>query len=59
VGFFVDPEKDKCRTAKLNEAVALCLNIDNGLSKKETRKLPEKFAVSGLVPGAESNQTPG
>ena len=37
----------KCRTTKLNEAVALCLSIDKGLGEKENRTLPEKLAVSG------------
>jgi site-specific DNA recombinase len=39
----------KCRTTKINEALALCLSIDKGLSKKENRILPEKLEVSGWV----------
>lgn len=40
---------EKCRTTKINEALALCLSVDKGLSKKENRTLPEKLEVSGWV----------
>jgi site-specific DNA recombinase len=40
---------NKCRTTKINEAVALCLSIDKGFSKKENRILPQKLEVSGWV----------
>ena len=39
----------KCRTTKINQAVALCLSIDKRLSQKENRILPEKLEVSGWV----------
>ena len=40
---------NKCRTTKINEAVALCLSIDKGFSKNKNRILPEKLEVSGWV----------
>ena len=39
----------KCRTKKINEALALCLNVDEGFSKNKNRKLHEKLEVSCLV----------
>lgn len=39
----------KCRTQKINEALALCLSIDEDFSKKKDRKLHEKLEVSCLV----------
>ena len=39
----------KCRTTKINEAVALCLSIDKGFSKNKNRILPQKLEVSGWV----------
>ena len=40
---------NKCRTTKINEAVALCLSIDKGFSKNKNRILPQKLEVSGWV----------
>ena len=39
----------KCRTPRVNEALALCVNIDRGLSKKQNRTLHDKLQVSGMV----------
>ena len=48
----IEFDGEKCRTTKINEAVALCLSVDKGLSVKKNRTLPEKLAMSGWVPGA-------
>ena len=45
----IEFDGEKCRTTKINEALALCLSFDKGLSKKENRILPEKLEVSGWV----------
>ncbi|MCF8278636.1 MAG: recombinase family protein [Flavobacteriales bacterium] len=39
----------KCRTPKINQAVALCLSIDKGFREKENRTIHEKLELSGLV----------
>ena len=39
----------KCRTPRVNEALALCVKIDRGLSKKGNRTLHPKLVVSGMV----------
>ena len=39
----------KCRTVKINEALALCLSIDAGFSENKNGKLHEKLEVSRLV----------
>jgi DNA invertase Pin-like site-specific DNA recombinase len=49
----------KCRTQKINEAIALCLSIDEGFSKNKDKKLHEKLEVScrvaspGIEPGSK------
>jgi site-specific DNA recombinase len=48
------PEKlefdgEKCRTPRLNEAVALCLSIDGHSSAQKNRTPTEKLVVSGWV----------
>lgn len=34
---------------KSNQALALCVNVDRGLSKKQNRTLHENLVVSGMV----------
>jgi site-specific DNA recombinase len=48
------PEKlefdgEKCRTPRLNHAVALCLSIDGHFSEQKNRTLSNKLVVSGWV----------
>ena len=45
----IEFDGEKCRTTKINEALALCLSIDAGFSEKENRILPQKLEVSGWV----------
>ncbi|MFT6760221.1 MAG: site-specific DNA recombinase [Psychroserpens sp.] len=40
---------NKCRTTKINQAVALCLSVDKGFSENKNRILPQKLEVSGWV----------
>jgi site-specific DNA recombinase len=40
---------NKCRTTKINDALALCLSIDGHLSAQKNRTLPDKLEVSGWV----------
>ena len=45
----IEFDGEKCRTASINEALLLCLNIDKGYSTSKNRTLPEKLVVSGRV----------
>lgn len=45
----IEFDGEKCRTTKINEALALCLSIDRGFSENKNRILPEKLEVSGWV----------
>jgi hypothetical protein len=45
----IEFDGNKCRTTKINEALALCLSIDKGFSETKNRTLPEKLEVSGWV----------
>ena len=45
----IEFDDEKCRTQKINEALALCLSIDGGFSKNKNRKLHENLEVSCLV----------
>ncbi|MCF8278262.1 MAG: recombinase family protein [Flavobacteriales bacterium] len=45
----IEFDGNKCRTTKINEALALCLSIDAGFSETKNRTLPEKLEVSGWV----------
>jgi site-specific DNA recombinase len=45
----IEFDGEKCRTTRLNQAVALCLTADKGYSQKENRILPQNLEVSGWV----------
>ena len=47
----------KCRTPKINQGLALCLNVDGRLRGNKKGKLPEKMEVSLLV-GDEGFEPP-
>ncbi len=45
----IEFDGNKCRTTRINEAIALCLSIDKGLEEKKNRTFHDKLEVSGLV----------
>ena len=45
----IEFDGEKCRTTRINEALALCLSIDAGFSKIKNRTPHEKLVVSGRV----------
>jgi site-specific DNA recombinase len=45
----IEFDGEKCRTTKINDALALCLSVDGDSSKKEDGKIHEKLEFSRLV----------